>query len=393
MADSFLSDLQRYLRTLEDLFRGPSHDGLIRAEQNRIKAIKRSLGELGLKVSDPDRDLIYRAIAAQMEADGAVVTLTDPPNLPTRLVAEGLPLKMTLRQEQGLFISSPIQKRLGLFWKEKDPQGEVLIGDLAFDNVIAVRGNATLCRALLNAGLREAGTLVIGARNGVMDGRRLTMSGTGLYSGESIKEWAEPFVRMVKMMMGRAKRGTEACLAENAVAERIWEVRAFNLAELGRHFPGTPATLEASRTVLKRDTHPWCRTLAAANLGMEGAPVLKETLENRSLDADLCATALYHLGRILPSEKMEPVLIGYLESKEWPLPSAAIQALVEGAGTVKAVPALLELSENGWRRSVRHEAAGAAARIQARLEGAEAGQLSVVGTGGEEGRLSRPGDP
>jgi len=366
------------------------------SRQSKGEQFKRAAEALGLRLDDPPQGILSTvfpiALTARAEFDGAKVALDLGLMGGVRLTAEGLPLKVGLRSESGFFISSPILERLGLFWKEKDPRGEVLIGDLAFDNVISVRGNPTLCRALLNAELREAVTLVIGGRDGIMEQRKLFISGFTFDSEEVLRGWAEPFIRLVMQMMARAKRGTEACLAENAVVERIWEVRAFNLAELGRHFPGTPTTLEASRKALQGDPFPWCRALAAANLGMEGIQVLKGDLQNRSLDAGLRATGLYHLGRILPPEEAEPLLIQYLSSVEWPVPSAAIAALVEGVGTVHAVPPLLELAGKGWRRAVRHEAAEAAVRIQARLEGAGAGQLSVAGTEGDEGRLSRLGE-
>jgi hypothetical protein len=97
------------------------------------------------------------------------------------------------------------------------------------------------------------------------------------------------------------------------------------------------------------------------------------------LTARACLEALGQRGR----PEAEGLLLEALRSEEAPVSVAAAQALGR-AGTVTAVAPLLEAAERS--ADLRSAARQAIAGIQARLAGAEPGQLSLAG--GEAGALS-----
>jgi HEAT repeat protein len=110
----------------------------------------------------------------------------------------------------------------------------------------------------------------------------------------------------------------------------------------------------------------------------------------------VCLDALGRVGR----PQHEDLLLEALRSDELAVSVAAARALGR-AGTVAAVPALREATSSGVRGEMRSAARQAIAEIQARLTGAEPGQLSLAGAeagalslaGGEPGRLSLAEEP
>ena len=137
--------------------------------------------------------------------------------------------------------------------------------------------------------------------------------------------------------------------------------------------PAPGPTTRARRGRSRRSGEQLPRRLAEATLrrALGGA--------GRPLTAQACLEALGRLGR----PEAEGLLLEALRSEDPPVSVAAAQALGR-AGTVTAVVPLREAAERGGdlRRAARQAIAG----IQARLAGAEPGQLSLAG--GEAGALS-----
>jgi HEAT repeat protein len=236
-------------------------------------------------------------------------------------------------------------------------------------------------------------------------------------------------------------------VADNLKHERLARVRLASLAALVREYPDDPATREALLEA-REDPDPEVRLRAGVALGPQGRDVLRAIAGSRgieddtasravaALEADLAvdeaagllraalgarrpATAracMAALGRRGGADAIE-VLAEVLATETGPLGAAAaaalamtggaaaegplLRALAEGSrdvrlaaakalggvGTAAAVAPLREAEEGdaGMRRAARQ----AVAEIQARLTGAEPGQLSLAG--GEAGALSLAG--
>ena len=138
--------------------------------------------------------------------------------------------------------------------------------------------------------------------------------------------------------------------------------------------------------VARADTGDSCAARAIVSLGERlsakaAGAALRRALggAGRPLTARACLEALGQRGR----PEAEGLLLEALRSEEAPVSVAAAQALGR-AGTVTAVAPLLEAAERS--ADLRRAARQAIAEIQARLAGAEPGQLSLAG--GEAGALS-----
>ena len=138
--------------------------------------------------------------------------------------------------------------------------------------------------------------------------------------------------------------------------------------------------------VTRADTGDSCAARAIVSLGERlsakaAGAALRRALggAGRPLTARACLEALGHRG--LP--EAEGLLLEALRSEDAPVSVAAAEALGR-AGTVTAVAPLREAAERSG--DLRRAARQAIAEIQARLAGAEPGQLSLAG--GEAGALS-----
>jgi HEAT repeat protein len=226
-------------------------------------------------------------------------------------------------------------------------------------------------------------------------------------------------------------------------------VRLWNLSLLQQHFPALPATKEASHAGLS-DPSPWVRLAAARFLPDEGNEVLRSLVADERAPAYASAEAVSLLAARLPSEEAGPLLIAALKGRSGETRRQAIQELgrlkfgralgplcvllehgdprtaataaealgaigdakaeshlveavgqeagevriaaaraLGAVGTVAAVePLLQELDTKRLDRDSRHAMREAVSAIQARLAGAEAGQLSMSATTAEAGCLS-----
>ena len=313
---------------------------------------------------------------------------------------------------------------------------EIEIGDETFDWKFLVRGPLPFVCALLNAPvrsmLREADAL-----------NELSISNGKL----RIEVPESKLDRALGLFRDLGRRFAETqdvprLLLENVRQDPVPEVRLLNLTVLIREYPGDPSTEEALR-IASHDASPQVRLKAALELGAEGYDGLLSLAERLEDDA-VSARAVAALGSAQPLDFLQSVLAGAQE-KQMPgtaraclealggLGRAAIETLAEvmardsselavtaaqglGAtgdpaaeppllaalardnpalqaaaaealGRVGSVDSVLPLQEAAERSgALRKAARQAIADIQARLEGAVPGQLSLATT--EAGQLS-----
>ncbi|HYG63622.1 MAG TPA: HEAT repeat domain-containing protein, partial [Thermoanaerobaculia bacterium] len=235
-------------------------------------------------------------------------------------------------------------------------------------------------------------------------------------------------------------------LADNARRDPLPGVRLRNLLVLARERPGEPVTRDALRAACS-DPDPQIRLRAAAELGAEGHETLIALAASTEDDDTWSAQAVSALAQHLPLERMKAILgqalrsrrletaracltslgrwraaaigelVKVLESEQDDLAAAAALALggtgeasaeppllralehfspeiqiaaattLGRAGSVETVLPLQEAAERGGR-DVRRAAHQAIAEIQARLQDAAPGQLSLAAN--EAGQLSLP---
>ncbi len=332
------------------------------------------------------------------------------------------------------------------FSREGGQAADVLTGDGEFDHSVHVEGDPAILAALLDEPVRFRLLRLVawgwngGLRDGEISWETPFISG---YLPRTLGQHLE-----LADLLTAAKGGICERLARNAREDMSSGVRLWNLTLLQHHFDGRSETKEASHALLA-DPSPWVRLAAARFLPDEGSPVLRALLEEGKTPDHAAAEAAALLGARLRIAEAGPLLIATL--KKWsgetrrqaiqelgrlkhapavgPLcvlldrsdpraaadaadalrtigdPKAAprlLDAVRQDAaelriaaaralglvGTVQTVEPLLELIDakiDGESRQALREAVSA---IQARLAGAEAGQVSLAVTAAEAGRLS-----
>jgi hypothetical protein len=302
---------------------------------------------------------------------------------------------------------------------------EIEVGDRSFDDEYYVQGRAPLALALLDPETRR---LLGGLLRGQVSGVDVDASlGDGVLevrfkeSGFTGNRERAPLILEGVLDVARrlvAPVDVAARLAVNLPTEPRPGARLQAVLVLAREFPDHPATREALRSRLQDESRE-VRLRAAMALGDEGRATLLDLVEGAGADDSVAARAVSSLGSGLPAERVEAVLgralggqgrtqtakaclealavkespraeglmLGALRHEDEDVALAATRALGR-AGTVASVPALREAAEarSGLRGPVRQ----AIAEIQARLDRAEPGQLSLAG--GEAGALSLAAD-
>jgi hypothetical protein len=323
---------------------------------------------------------------------------------------------LSLRHEG---LSTAIEKR---FIGER----EIEVGDPSFDAEYYVQGRAPLAVALLDPETRRGVA-------GLMRGRVSIPGGPSIDVGPSLSDGVlevqikesgftgnrERIPQILVAVLEVARRlvappDVAARIASNLRTEPEAGARLRGLLTLAREFPSHPATREALLAALQ-DASEEVRLRAGMALGEDGRGTLLGLVEGTGTEDSCAARAIAALGESLPAERAEAALrralggagrpqtaraclealalrgnaeaeglmLEALRHDEGPVAVAAARALGR-TGTVAAVPALREAAETGG--DMRRAARQAIAEIQARLTGAEPGQLTLAG--GEAGALS-----
>jgi HEAT repeat protein len=304
---------------------------------------------------------------------------------------------------------------------------EIEIGDPSFDDEYYVQGHAPLAFAILEPGTRRRlagllrGKITVEGRepvdvdatltDGVLE-VRVKESGFSGIRGR-VPGILEEALDVARLLV--APKDVAARIAANLGREPEPGARLQGLLMLAREFPRHPATRQ-TLLAAREDASEEVRLRAGMALGEEGRETLvglvtrvgtgdscaaraisalgeslpeglaQATLRRalggagRPLTAQACLDALGRLGR----SEAEGLLLDALRSPDPQVQVAAARALGR-AGTVAAVAALREaMAPRG--DLVRSAGRQAIAEIQARLSGAEPGQLSLAG--GDAGALS-----
>jgi hypothetical protein len=261
---------------------------------------------------------------------------------------------------------------------------DVLTGDAAFDRRLFVKGKTPEVLSALDAETREA-LLRLSERGNVrVDG--------GLVRVETrrVVASAKGFVDTVRAVVALVKsapwsRRVAQGLAENARRDPVPEVRLSNLKALDKDWPSQAR--EVWNAALS-DPNELVRAHAAIREGPDGQEMLLDLAASPTLKDEYAAEVIRALGAALTEPRTLEILADALRRERDAVARAAIEALAL-RGTVLAVAPLrsaieYHLLDFGLRRSAQ----AAIARIQSRLEGAEAGQISIAVGEGEAGQLS-----
>ncbi len=312
-------------------------------------------------------------------------------------------------------------------------QPDVATGDPLFDRNVRVQGPAALALALLNAPARQR---VADLLQGVVPNLKGVMVSASVEHGMlEVEVWDDAFdpqgARLgcvLKNALAVARHLTAPedavrLLAGNLRKEREAGVRLQRLLTLVREFPDRLETREALLTA-RKDGSDEVRLRAALALGDEGLATLRALIEDgesgKAGDAQ-AARAIATLGDLLPTARVktllaqalgagrketaraclaalgrpgsridsEELLLRALADTEAEVAKAAAQALGQ-LGTIDAVGPLREHASALLPSELRTAARQAVAEIQARLTGAEPGQLTLAD--GEAGALSLAGE-
>jgi hypothetical protein len=295
----------------------------------------------------------------------------------TRIIVAGnghIPLDVDLRAEG---LASQMAKALG--------GKEIVIGDTGFDSEVHAHGSEDVLRALCDARTRSLLRTLV-RLNGVV-AKGIVHAGTA----KALRD-ADPVTEVLEMALDLAR-----CLVrpENVV-ERIAElvrtdpemgVRERCLGYLVRAYPEHPSVSAVIREALTMPSAE-LRMRAAIALGAEGHETLLGLVGSADLDAECAADGIRALGEALSEARGLEILDDALRLARRPVAGAAIEAL-RLTGTAQAVPPLRAAIESQALDSgLRREAQEAIARIQSRIEGAEAGQISVADAQADAGQLS-----
>jgi len=327
---------------------------------------------------------------------------------------------------------------------------EFQTGDPEFDRRVALAGDPAFLLAALDRDLRSH--LAHHAKSDeirIEDGAIAWTSGSDILNSRGIVRRVK-LVRDLAESLRDIGGDIPRRLADHATKDRVLGVRLANLRVLNEKFPEAPETREANRKAL-RDDNPEVRILAAPFVGEEGLQVLSRLATwapkvvssirirafRRLVESSPRATALgmlddylengkgrrllaavYECGR-LRHRAAVPKLIAFLDSKtpalsaeaacalgdigdpsaEQPLIEAlrsgrgeillAVVAALGRAGTVRAVAPLQEAAL--WPQlspNAKAATEAAVAAIQARVPGADRGQLEITEVAQNSGGLS-----
>ena len=376
----------------------------------------------GLKGAGAVRRLVKngRLLRAWQEVAGACgLRVVETSRWSPRLTAGAGPVTVTI-DSNGIGVRGPMLPDFYHVRIRREPlvhrTGEIEIGDDSFDKKFWIEGPMRQVLALLDAETRRLMVLV--------NNESWLEISFGTLRAQQMDDERVAYVLPLLLDIGRRLAGLTDLprrLADNARGDPEAGVRRQNLLVLVRELPEAPETLEALRAACS-DPSPEIRLQAAKGLGAEGRDLLldlAESLVDDGVSADAVATldrelsfertkaildhaldrrltktaraCLEALGRSGAAAAAEPPLLLALQREEADLRIAAATALGR-VGSAAAVLPLKEATERSWLDRELHRAAHqAVTEIQARLQGALPGQLSL--TQADAGHLSIAVEP
>jgi len=306
---------------------------------------------------------------------------------------------------------------------------DFLIGDDRFDTKINARGNEVACRAVLDADARAAALNAFSMlqKLRIEDGVALWRFDGPLYAVESLETALDRMIPAVKgFVLASADVGR---IAEHVATDPSAGVRLRCLELLVRTFPNRAETAAAIRSGFA-DTDGEVKLVAASRLGEEGWAVILEST-GAAQPEPVRERAIREIGRQFPFEQAMPILRRAIADPMVNVRIAAIETLAEhhpeelvkvavrsgapfevqqallaaaskvgakaelvllalaergddairfdaivslaSVGTVAAIPRLREIGVAALKNIIETTVA----EIQARLEGAEPGQLTI----------------
>ncbi|HYH44510.1 MAG TPA: HEAT repeat domain-containing protein [Thermoanaerobaculia bacterium] len=318
-----------------------------------------------------------------------------------------------------------------------DPRSEpddIATGDAVFDEEVRAQGHGPLALAVLDAETRprladllrgqvsspgqapvevSAVTFDAGVLEVRIDNRDLVARAGKL--SDQLAERLAGVLEVARRLM--VPDDIVERLAENMRREPQPAVRSRIVEVLGK-LPSHPAA-QGALLAARGDRSDAVRLQAAVALGEKGGETLLD-LVRKSTDDPVAARAVAALGERLPPAEVQAALVRALDSGLGETARACLATLERGGwpdseslllralagddaetavaaaralgrvGTAAAVAALRE-EASIWRPELRSAARQAIAEIQARLTGAQAGQLSLAGS--EAGALSLAPEP
>jgi hypothetical protein len=265
---------------------------------------------------------------------------------------------------------------------------EIEVGDESFDEAVESRGEATSVLAVLDGKTRE-----MVRKNVTIEGTTIADDSVLWHASEEITDERQ-LEKIVRDLLALAERLRDQDaeipdrLARNVAKDPVDGVRLANLRTLQSEFPDAKLTRNVSQSALE-DEAPVVRLAAADFLGEPGLPTLRDlVLGDPIIDAGVRSEALRLLLERAPQQTVLPVLIRLLGSEDADAAVAAASALGR-VGTVAAVAPLRATIDGALTSSeLKHVAREAIKAIQARLMGAESGQLGLAEAPTAQGQLT-----
>lgn len=385
--------------------------------------VEGALGDFRVEVSELVRDK-QPVTRVAVESDGST--------------AGALPPALRLEPRRDLLLSS----------------GGDLTGDQRFDDAVKVDGGRALALAVLDQATRDAFLAACTGCTPLVENGVTTLEFSGEIKPETVEEQVRRAVALAERLAAPEPGGIPVALARQAKGDRHPGVRLAAFEALAEG-DGARGVLEGAARTLLADAHPELRLQAAMTLGDEGFPTLADlvrtpppprrageaeklwweiTITGGGIQPDETllqdtvahdkrrARALAHLVAHHPRERVLPLVeealrahgpllvaalaavaaigdatdeaavVAALGSGDEEVRRSAVDALA-AVGTAAAVAPLRELiEEHAYELSLRSAVSAAISRIQDRLTGAAAGQVSLAPGETAAGQVSLAGD-
>ena len=284
---------------------------------------------------------LWRTVAEGAGFD--VVEISKPRKIWLKLKAQKGPqeLRFAVQREGNIRVTVTIPGRLSWTgvrirreFKAPWAAPEIEVGDPAFDSAFHIEGPMRLMCALLDVETRRLLTEV--------HSQGLAEIVNSEIHAVAYDESLEIFLKRLFEVSERFSQSLDVpqCLAENARLDPEAGVRLQNLILLIRELPGDPRTAEVLRLACA-DPSPEIRLRAARELGAEGHGVLLELAENPE-DDTWSAQAISALGRALPHERTEELLVQALRRRRLRTARACLESLGQ-SGAEAAVDTLAKV--------------------------------------------------